>query len=122
MEPAALKAWGWRIPFLPGILVGLFGLWLRRGLEETPEFKRTKDAGELQKIPLVEVLRQQPGRILHVVGLVCLMAVGFYMLFLWWPTYLTHMVRPPVGHAPFGEHLGHLVSHGPDPFGRMVFR
>ena len=101
LSPDALAAWGWRLPFLPGILVGGFGLWLRNGLEETPDFKRAMEKGRIQKIPLVEVLRHQPGRILHVVGLVCLMAMGFYMLFLWWPTYLTHMVRPPVNHALF---------------------
>jgi len=98
-DPAALNAWGWRLPFLPGILVGIFGLWLRRGLVETPAFERAKQSGQLQKIPLVEALRTQWDRILQVSCLVCLLAVGFYMLFLWWPTYLAHMVRPPVGHA-----------------------
>jgi metabolite-proton symporter len=35
-----LSAWGWRIPLLIGCLVIPFILWLRRSLEETPEFKR----------------------------------------------------------------------------------
>ena len=34
----ALQAWGWRVPFLFGIVVGLAGLYVRRGLDETPAF------------------------------------------------------------------------------------
>ncbi|MFR9672958.1 MFS transporter [Streptomyces sp. TR06-5] len=31
----AMAAWGWRIPFVIGVVVGLFFLWLRRSLPET---------------------------------------------------------------------------------------
>jgi MHS family proline/betaine transporter-like MFS transporter len=33
-----LHAWGWRIPFLFGLLVGPVGLYIRRRVQETPEF------------------------------------------------------------------------------------
>jgi MFS transporter, MHS family, citrate/tricarballylate:H+ symporter len=49
-----LSAWGWRIPLLIGCLVIPFILWLRRSLEETPEFKRMRHhprrAGEVLRI------------------------------------------------------------------------
>jgi hypothetical protein len=31
MEPEALRSWGWRVPFLTGIVVGLLGLHLQVG-------------------------------------------------------------------------------------------
>src|SRR5215469_17678037 len=31
---SSIESWGWRVPFLIGILVGLVGLYLRRGLDE----------------------------------------------------------------------------------------
>ncbi|MFG2119968.1 MFS transporter [Streptomyces sp. NPDC048710] len=34
-----LAAWGWRLPFLLALPLGLVALWLRVGLEETPEFR-----------------------------------------------------------------------------------
>ena len=40
-----LGAWGWRIPFLLALPMGLVALWLRLKLEETPSFQRI-DAGE----------------------------------------------------------------------------
>src|SRR6185295_2823038 len=41
----ALYAWGWRVPFVLGILVGAVGLYLRTGIEESPEFEQIKQAG-----------------------------------------------------------------------------
>jgi MFS family permease len=35
-----LTAWGWRIPFLLALPLGLVALWLRLRLEETPSFRR----------------------------------------------------------------------------------
>jgi MFS transporter, MHS family, proline/betaine transporter len=39
LSPAALEAWGWRVPFLFGGLLGPIGLYMRRNIEETPLFK-----------------------------------------------------------------------------------
>ena len=44
-------------------------------------------------------IRQHFPQILHVTALVVLMGAGFYMLFVWWPTYLTKIVSPAVPHA-----------------------
>jgi len=40
-----LSAWGWRIPFLIALPLGLVALWLRLKLEETPSFQRVEQAG-----------------------------------------------------------------------------
>ena len=98
-DPATLAAWGWRLPFLAGFLIGGFGLWMRKGMVESPDFEKLEQAGEVAENPVVEALRHHPGQILHVVALVMTMAGGFYMLFVWWPTYLNTIVSPPVPHA-----------------------
>jgi len=94
----ALHAWGWRLPFLAGILVGGVGLWMRTGLTESPDFERGRDAGDIGDNPVLEVVRR-PGPVLHVTAMVMLMATGVYMNFVWWPTYLTKIVQPPVPHG-----------------------
>jgi len=49
-SPAALEGWGWRLPFLLGILIGPFGYWLRSNVDETPEFQRqNRDFAEAVK-------------------------------------------------------------------------
>lgn len=35
-----VDAWGWRIPFVLGLAIAPIGLWLRKALEETPDFFR----------------------------------------------------------------------------------
>ncbi|XED69778.1 MFS transporter [Streptomyces sp. QH1-20] len=41
----ALYDWGWRVPFLLALPLGLVALWLRWKLEETPSFRRTRSTG-----------------------------------------------------------------------------
>src|SRR6185437_13427362 len=47
----AMQAWGWRVPFLTGILVGLFGLWARAGIADSPEFNALAAAEGLEQRP-----------------------------------------------------------------------
>ncbi|WP_018381519.1 MFS transporter [Wenjunlia vitaminophila] len=37
-----LERWGWRVPFLLALPLGLVALWLRLRLEETPSFRRSR--------------------------------------------------------------------------------
>ena len=39
LSPHALNAWGWRVPFLVGAFMSLYGVIARRGLGETPAFE-----------------------------------------------------------------------------------
>lgn len=39
LSDAQMEAWGWRIPFILGLFLGLFGLYLRRKLEESQSMK-----------------------------------------------------------------------------------
>ena len=57
-------AWGWRVPFLlSGILV-VVGLWIRLGIAETPTFSRLLEEKKLEKAPVLEVVKRQPGSII----------------------------------------------------------
>jgi MHS family proline/betaine transporter-like MFS transporter len=99
MSEESLNAWGWRLPFLAGVIVVGFGIWIRRGMSESPDFERVRLEGRVSGHPVLEVIRRHPTRIVQILGLVATMSGGFYMLFLWWPTYLTNIVTPPVPHA-----------------------
>ncbi len=45
---AAMNAWGWRIPFLLALPLGGVALWLRTGLDESPQFSQTPAAPQQQ--------------------------------------------------------------------------
>jgi MFS family permease len=52
----SFMAWGWRVPFVLSAGLVFLGLWIRNGLDETPEFKQAKESGNVAKMPLVETL------------------------------------------------------------------
>src|SRR5579859_5694343 len=56
LAPEALLSWGWRVPFLLGILVGFVGAYLRWRLDDTPKFAEIEAHGEVAKTPLVETV------------------------------------------------------------------
>lgn len=95
----AMSAWGWRVPFLGGIVIFLIAKWLRSSLEETPEFMASKQEEAPKKNPLGEVIREMPIRVLHMSASILLFGTSFYTLFVWMPTYLTDIVKPPLENA-----------------------
>jgi MHS family proline/betaine transporter-like MFS transporter len=69
-------AWGWRIPFLLGVLVGGVGFLLRRRM---PSDKPAATAG----FPLLRALREHPVEMLQVASISLVNAVGFYLIFVY---------------------------------------
>ena len=94
----AVADWGWRIPFLLGVVIAGAGLWLRMGLPESDVFEARSEP-EAGPSPVVLALREARGTILHLCALLLLFAGGFYILFVWMPTYLSDMLDPPVPHS-----------------------
>jgi MFS family permease len=52
--------WGWRIPFLLGIIMVGIGLWIRLGILETPVFQKVLDEERVERVPVLQVLKRQP--------------------------------------------------------------
>ena len=56
----AFMSWGWRVPFLlSAVLVGV-GLWIRLSIAETPVFQRVLEHEARSRVPMLDVLKQQP--------------------------------------------------------------
>jgi MHS family proline/betaine transporter-like MFS transporter len=77
MSPEALEAWGWRVPFLLGLVVGLAGFALRRGIRE--------EAGPAkpEQSPLLETLSDHRPLLLRLAAVSVFNAVGFYLMFVY---------------------------------------
>ncbi|MGB0626351.1 MAG: MFS transporter [Alphaproteobacteria bacterium] len=83
--------WGWRLPFLAGILVGVVGLMIRRHLPDMPE----DEGADKPANPIVEALTTQWREMLKVIGFNIINAVGFYMMFVYVVTWLIKQVQEP---------------------------
>jgi len=86
MPQAALMAWGWRVPFLLGISIGVAGYFIRREISDAGQPARAEPP------PLGELIRGQWRRIFQVSGFKVLDAVGFYLMFVYSTTYLSEIV------------------------------
>jgi MFS transporter, MHS family, proline/betaine transporter len=86
MSPEAVLAWGWRIPFILGLGVGLGGIAIRRYyVERVPHQAPSRS-------PLAEALQSHWRTTLHFVALV---AVGFYTTFVYAATWLAQVAQVP---------------------------
>jgi MHS family proline/betaine transporter-like MFS transporter len=94
-----ISDWGWRLPFQCGFLIGLVGLWLRLGVEESPVFVALKRSGKVVANPIAETLRRDRGGIATTIGLAAISSVGFYLPFVWLPTWLSQINRPPISES-----------------------
>lgn len=81
MSQDMLAAWGWRLPFLLGLVIGLIGLFLRRHL---PEGERNTDP----VAPLMQTLRRYPWQVVNVALLCLVNAVGFQIVFVYLVSWL----------------------------------
>jgi MFS transporter, MHS family, proline/betaine transporter len=76
--------WGWRLPFLLGLLVGLAGLYVRRHIPEVPR----AEGPARGRSPVWEALRSHGGTILRIGLLNVINGVGFYVAFVFLVTYM----------------------------------
>jgi len=96
LSAEAAQTWGWRVPFVAGLAVGLMGLSLRRHL---PEAAARPGAATLPTAPVREAFRTEWRAMLRVAGLNVLTAVGFYMMFVYVVTYLQQVVHVQAARA-----------------------
>lgn len=79
LPEAAFMSWGWRVPFIFSALLAVFGLWIRKGIDETPEFKAVQESGEIPKVPIVETLRYHWREVLITIGAKVVETAPFYI-------------------------------------------
>src|SRR5262249_50089118 len=65
---AAVEQWAWRLPFLLGAALGVVGLFLRLGVEETPRFQSLATNEGVARVPLIESLRHERRQMLTALG------------------------------------------------------
>lgn len=85
LSPEALDAWGWRVPFLLGLLIGPVGLWMRRHMEETEDFVRA--SSQEKPVGLRQVLREHRRAVLVTMGSTINGTVAFYVVLVNMPTF-----------------------------------
>ncbi|MGO1909706.1 MAG: MFS transporter, partial [Brevibacterium linens] len=87
LSPEQVLAGGWRIPFLITVPLGLIGLYIRRKIEDTPEFEALQKMETVSESPLREVFKRNPKQFLQTCGMETFMNVTFYVVLVYLLTY-----------------------------------
>jgi MHS family proline/betaine transporter-like MFS transporter len=81
-----LVAWGWRLSFWLGGLIGLVGLWMRSKLHESPLFHEMTEHLKSPKDPILDMFRHKKG-IAQGFFFSLLCSSGFYLFTVNFPIY-----------------------------------
>ncbi len=114
-----MVAWGWRIPFLVGALLGPVGLYMRRTIDETPHYERVKaaaPAGGASGFALAA----------RAFGFTIVWTVAFYVLLTYMPTWTGKYMKLTAAQALWSNSIGLIalviaipvMGHLSDRYGR----
>lgn len=113
-----LESWGWRVPFFFGLLIGPIGLYIRKHVGETPEFREHGPA----KAPVRQMFVEHWDRLLMCIGIVILSTSSNYII-LYMPTYAIKQLHLPQSLGFTATLLGGiLLTFGAPYFGHLSDR
>ncbi len=92
-------AWGWRLPFLFGIAVGLVGAYLRWRIDDTPKYTELEAKHAVAQAPLGEALREFPRETALGFGVTLHNTVAYYIALVYMNSYMVKIGKLPQGTA-----------------------
>lgn len=117
-----MHEWGWRLPFLLAVPLGLIGWYLRSRLEESPVFTEVQHE-EHPKTGLKVLLTEYRRELLTLAGLVVALNIVNYTLLTYQPTYLQNTLGVGESTTTAMMLVGQLVMMVTLPFfGRLSDR
>lgn len=81
----SMPSWGWRLPFLVGFLIVGVGVYIRKRVEESPEFKKSKETSQAS---FLEDFLKNPPVFLACIGIAGFSGIFLYTLTTYIPAYL----------------------------------
>ena len=116
-------SWGWRVPFLLGILLTAVGLFIRLAIVESPVFAQMKATRAEARLPILEVVRRHPRNVLLAMGARFAENTSFYLFTVFVLTYATKQLGVAKADVLNGVLLASAVQFGLIPlFGALSDR
>ena len=105
LSPEAIDGWGWRIPFLFGLVIGPVGLYIRNSLAETQAFLQSDQTSQSRTAGR-RVLASHIKQILVCFGIVVSGTISFYVILVYIPTFARSQLQLPLDQAFLAQAIG----------------
>jgi MFS transporter, MHS family, proline/betaine transporter len=105
LSPDALNSWGWRIPFLFGLIIGPLGLYIRRSLDETSAFLQASQ-GPAARQDAGSLLASHVREMAACLGMVVTGTISFYVILIYIPTFARTQLHIPLDQAFLAQSIG----------------
>jgi len=109
MSPEDFNSFGWRIPFLFGLIAMGVSYYLAKHAEESPEFKKAREEGLLIQKPLNTVLKKYKLRLFQSIVINSLGSVGFYIFAVFIGRYLEVGRKMPLSQVSLLETYAMII-------------
>lgn len=109
LDSQAVVAWGWRLPFLAGVLIGPIGFYIRHRLDDSPEF-RALEPSEHDRTPFRDVMRHHRAAVLSAMGLIVAGTSATYLWNTYLPLYVAQQLHLPATEALLGVGICGLMN------------
>ncbi|MEZ0344606.1 MAG: MFS transporter [Caldimicrobium sp.] len=128
LSKEALQSYGWRIAYLPTLLLAYVGYVIRKHTYETPAFIKER-LSPMKGFPLVQALKEYPRAFFLTLVLSMVQGVAFYILFVYLATYFSRYFGISSDKALFSNTLAMALlnllilpcAYLSDLFGRKPF-
>ncbi|MFM0025279.1 MFS transporter [Paraburkholderia madseniana] len=107
LSPEALKSWGWRVPFILGLIIGPIGFYIRRHLSDSEAFLLAQKTA--RRATLGEVFRSHSRDVLCGLGAVIALTVTIYVLISYLPTFAVKQLKLPYAQSFYAVIVGNLL-------------
>ncbi|MEI5997229.1 MFS transporter [Paraburkholderia bengalensis] len=107
LAPEALKSWGWRVPFIVGLIIGPIGFYIRRNLADSEAFLHAKQTA--RRATLRELFTHHSRDVLCGLGSVVALTVTIYVLISYLPTFAVKELKLPYADSFTAVIVGNLL-------------
>ncbi len=93
MDEQAFLSWGWRVPFLLGIVLLGIGMFIRLRVMESPLFAQVQHQRDVSPLPILDVFRHYKKNVLLAMGARFAENASFYIFSVWVISYATEQLE-----------------------------
>jgi MHS family proline/betaine transporter-like MFS transporter len=109
LSAESFQAWGWRLPFLTGFVLGPIGHYLRTHVAETPAYAHNIASKTVVRTPLREVFASQKGPMLIAFAISINSCVVYWLFLVYLPTFAQQQLHLTASAALFSTAAAGLI-------------